>query len=78
MKARAKLDPKAEVELVTYPRAKGFLELVSERLGGNTEAAVSRLSAIAVIAMPRPSPTPVRSPWRSPKGSRPEAYGEAT
>lgn len=40
-KARAKLDPKAEVELVTYPRAKGFLELVGERVGGNTEAAVS-------------------------------------
>lgn len=49
-KARAKLDPKAEVELVTYPRAKGFLELVSERLGGNTEAAVSSWMAANLSA----------------------------
>ncbi len=49
-KARAKLDPKAEVELVTYPRAKGFLELVSERVGGNSDAAVSSWMAANLSA----------------------------
>lgn len=40
-KERAKIDPKASVELVSYPRAKGLVELVGERVGGNSEAAIS-------------------------------------
>lgn len=49
-KERAKIDPKASVELVTYPRAKGFVQLVSERFAGNSEAAVSRWMAANLSA----------------------------
>lgn len=49
-KERAKIDPKASVELVSYPRAKGFVELLSERFGGNSEAAVSQWLAANLSA----------------------------
>ncbi|MGE3959229.1 MAG: signal peptide peptidase SppA [Vicinamibacterales bacterium] len=40
-KERAKIAADARVELVAYPRAKGFVELLSERVSGASEAAVS-------------------------------------
>ncbi|MBS1816306.1 MAG: signal peptide peptidase SppA [Acidobacteria bacterium] len=40
-KERAKIDSKAEVELVAYPRAKGFFELVTDRFSGASASAVN-------------------------------------
>jgi protease-4 len=39
-KERAKIPADSDVEIVGYPRAKGFLELVSERMAGSSDAAV--------------------------------------